>query len=131
MKLLVVEEENKLLQSIQEYFTQEDFVCEGVASYAEAMHRIEDLPTIALFWILTCRMVERNIDRGSFVGNPAELQDNPVLGLSVTVPEVYMGAGLLDNTGGLTIRSFANNKFTAKLVPKAGSTKVIPKHAHQ
>jgi DNA-binding response OmpR family regulator len=42
MKLLVVEDESKLLQSIQEYFTQEDFFCEGVSTYAEALRRIED-----------------------------------------------------------------------------------------
>lgn len=42
MKLLVVEDETGLLQSIQEYFTQEDFLCEGVATYADAIHKIED-----------------------------------------------------------------------------------------
>jgi DNA-binding response OmpR family regulator len=42
MKLLVVEDESKLLQSIQEYFTQEDFFCEGVSTYAEALRHIED-----------------------------------------------------------------------------------------
>lgn len=42
MKLLVVEDETGLLQSIREYFTQEDFLCEGVTTYAEAIHKIED-----------------------------------------------------------------------------------------
>jgi DNA-binding response OmpR family regulator len=42
MKLLVVEDESSLLQSIREYFTQEDFLCEGVATYTEAILKIED-----------------------------------------------------------------------------------------
>lgn len=42
MKLLVVEDENKLMQSILDYFTQEDYLCEGVATYRDALRRIED-----------------------------------------------------------------------------------------
>src|SRR6266496_4509131 len=42
MKLLAVEDEPGLLRSIQEYFTQEDFLCEGVATYAEAIRKVED-----------------------------------------------------------------------------------------
>jgi DNA-binding response OmpR family regulator len=42
MKLLVVEDEPSLLKSILEYFTQEDFLCEGVGTYAEAIRSIED-----------------------------------------------------------------------------------------
>ncbi len=42
MKLLAVEDEPSLLRSIQEYFTQEDFLCEGVATYAEAIRKVED-----------------------------------------------------------------------------------------
>ncbi|SRR5215204_2198665 len=41
MKLLVVEDESSLLQSISEYFTQEDFLCEGVLTYKEALNKIE------------------------------------------------------------------------------------------
>jgi DNA-binding response OmpR family regulator len=41
MKLLVVEDEISLLQSIQEYFTQEDYLCEGVTTYAAAIEKIE------------------------------------------------------------------------------------------
>ncbi|MBS1576646.1 MAG: response regulator transcription factor [Bacteroidetes bacterium] len=41
MKLLVVEDEISLLQSIQEYFIQEDFLCEGVATYTDAVKKIE------------------------------------------------------------------------------------------
>jgi DNA-binding response OmpR family regulator len=41
MKLLVVEDETSLLQSIQEYFTQEDYLCEGVTTYAAAIEKIE------------------------------------------------------------------------------------------
>ena len=42
MKLLAVEDEPSLLQSIREYFTQEEFHCEGVATYAEAVRKMED-----------------------------------------------------------------------------------------
>lgn len=42
MKLLVVEDEPDLLQSMLEYFTQEDFLCEGVTTYSEAITKIED-----------------------------------------------------------------------------------------
>ncbi|HMF71937.1 MAG TPA: response regulator transcription factor [Flavitalea sp.] len=42
MKLLVVEDESSLRQSIQEYFTQEDFHCEGVGNYSEAIRKVED-----------------------------------------------------------------------------------------
>jgi DNA-binding response OmpR family regulator len=42
MKLLVVEDEPALLSSIQEYFTHEDFLCEGVATYSESLRKIED-----------------------------------------------------------------------------------------
>jgi DNA-binding response OmpR family regulator len=41
MKLLVVEDETSLLQSILDYFTQEDFLCEGVTTYTTAIERIE------------------------------------------------------------------------------------------
>ncbi|WP_113663393.1 response regulator transcription factor [Pedobacter nanyangensis] len=41
MKLLVVEDEPDLLQSILEYFTQEDFRCEGVTTFREGIARIE------------------------------------------------------------------------------------------
>ncbi|MBD0367434.1 MAG: response regulator transcription factor [Flavisolibacter sp.] len=58
MKLLIVEDEYKLLQSIQDYFTQEDFVCEGVATYAEAMRRIED-------FTYDCIILDVNLPDGS------------------------------------------------------------------
>jgi len=41
MKLLVIEDELQLLQDIQEYFEQDDFLCEGVATRKEAIYRIE------------------------------------------------------------------------------------------
>ncbi|HEY6954368.1 MAG TPA: response regulator transcription factor [Flavisolibacter sp.] len=41
MKLLVVEDEPKLLQSIQEYFTQEDFLCEGASTYSDALRKMD------------------------------------------------------------------------------------------
>jgi DNA-binding response OmpR family regulator len=42
MRLLVVEDEHTLLQSILEYLTQEDFVCEGASTYSGAIGKIED-----------------------------------------------------------------------------------------
>lgn len=58
MKLLVVEDESSLLQSIQEYFTQEDFLCEGCATYSEAIHKIED-------FAYDCVILDINLPDGS------------------------------------------------------------------
>ena len=58
MKLLVVEDESSLLQSIQEYFTQEDFLCEGVATYGEAVRKIED-------YNYDCIILDINLPDGS------------------------------------------------------------------
>ena len=58
MKLLVVEDESKLLQSIHDYFTQEDFLCEGAATYAEALRRIEDFE-------YDCIILDVNLPGGS------------------------------------------------------------------
>ena len=41
MKLLVVEDEPSLLQSITEYFEQEFFVVDGVSTYNAAIEKIE------------------------------------------------------------------------------------------
>lgn len=42
MKLLVIEDEPSLLNSITRYFRQEQFLCEGVSTYTDALQRIED-----------------------------------------------------------------------------------------
>src|SRR5215204_4475429 len=42
MKLLILEDEISLLNSIKEYFEQSDFLCEGVQTFREAISRIED-----------------------------------------------------------------------------------------
>jgi DNA-binding response OmpR family regulator len=42
MKLLVVEDEPSLLNSITRYFRQEQFICEGVSTYSGALQRMED-----------------------------------------------------------------------------------------
>ncbi len=42
MKLLIVEDEMSLLNSIKDYFEQSDFLCEGVLTFREAVLRIED-----------------------------------------------------------------------------------------
>ncbi len=58
MKLLVIEDEPSLLQSIQEYFTQTDFLCEGVSTYAEAIRKIED-------FTYDCVILDINLPDGS------------------------------------------------------------------
>jgi DNA-binding response OmpR family regulator len=42
MKLLVIEDEPSLLNSITRYFRQEQFLCEGVSNFSEALQRTED-----------------------------------------------------------------------------------------
>lgn len=42
MKLLVIEDEPSLLNSITRYFRQEQFLCEGVSTYPDALERMED-----------------------------------------------------------------------------------------
>jgi len=42
MKLLVIEDEPSLLNSITRYFRLEQFLCEGVSTYTDALQRIED-----------------------------------------------------------------------------------------
>jgi DNA-binding response OmpR family regulator len=42
MKLLIVEDELSLINSIKDYFEQSDFLCEGVLTFREAITRIED-----------------------------------------------------------------------------------------
>lgn len=42
MKLLIVEDESSLLRSILEYFTQEEFLCEGVNTFGEAIYKVDD-----------------------------------------------------------------------------------------
>lgn len=41
MRILIVEDERSLLQSIIQYFTWEQFTCEGVSSYQEAACKID------------------------------------------------------------------------------------------
>jgi len=42
MKLLVVEDEISLLRGIIDYFTQEDYLCEGATTYNEGIQKVED-----------------------------------------------------------------------------------------
>jgi DNA-binding response OmpR family regulator len=58
MKLLVIEDEPSLLQSIQEYFTQIDFLCEAVTTYAEAIRKIDD-------FTYDCIILDINLPDGS------------------------------------------------------------------
>ena len=57
MRLLVIEDESDLLQSILEYFKQEDFRCEGVTTFYEGIERVESFDyDYVLFLTLTYRM---------------------------------------------------------------------------
>ncbi|MBI2282691.1 MAG: response regulator transcription factor [Bacteroidetes bacterium] len=58
MHLLVVEDEQTLLQSILEYFAQEDFICEGVVNYASAVNKIEDS-------VYDCIVLDLNLPDGN------------------------------------------------------------------
>src|SRR5215212_10212668 len=58
MKLLIIEDEEKLLQSMLEYFTQEEFLCEGVATYSEAIRKVEDFD-------YDCIILDINLPDGS------------------------------------------------------------------
>lgn len=40
--MLVIEDERSLLNSILEFFTREQFLCDGAGTYAEAIRKIED-----------------------------------------------------------------------------------------
>ncbi|GHT14157.1 hypothetical protein FACS189426_20100 [Bacteroidia bacterium] len=40
MKILLIEDEPGLAQSIVEYLSKQDYICEHVASYCNAMERI-------------------------------------------------------------------------------------------
>ncbi|WP_431210224.1 response regulator [Puia sp. P3] len=58
MKLLVIEDEPSLLNSITRYFQKEQFLCEGVSTYNEALRRIEDNP-------YDCIILDINLPGGS------------------------------------------------------------------
>jgi DNA-binding response OmpR family regulator len=58
MKLLVIEDESSMLQSILEYFTQIDFLCEAVTTYREAIRKIDD-------FTYDCIILDINLPDGS------------------------------------------------------------------
>jgi DNA-binding response OmpR family regulator len=58
MKLLVIEDEPSLLNSITRYFRQEQFLCEGVNNFKEALQRIDDSP-------YDCIILDINLPGGS------------------------------------------------------------------
>ena len=58
MKLLVIEDEPSLLNSITRYFKQEQFSCEGVGNYPDALRRIEDFE-------YDCIILDINLPGGS------------------------------------------------------------------
>jgi DNA-binding response OmpR family regulator len=58
MKLLVIEDEPSLLNSITRYFRQEQFVCEGVSNFTDALRRIEDIA-------YDCIILDINLPGGS------------------------------------------------------------------
>jgi len=58
MKLLVIEDERSLLESIIQYFKQEKFVCESAGTYAEGIRKIEDFQ-------YDCIILDINLPGGS------------------------------------------------------------------
>src|SRR5438132_11399294 len=58
MKLLVIEDEPGLYQSIMEYFAQEDFLCEGAYNYEEGIQKID-------FRQYDCIILDINLPGGS------------------------------------------------------------------
>ncbi|MGN6601481.1 MAG: response regulator transcription factor [Ginsengibacter sp.] len=58
MKLLLVEDEPSLLQSLLDYFTQSDFLCEGITTYEEALLKIDD-------YDYDCIILDINLPDGS------------------------------------------------------------------
>lgn len=58
MKLLVVEDEQPLLRSIVDYFTEEDFLCEGAATFSDALRQIENFD-------YDCIILDINLPGGS------------------------------------------------------------------
>ncbi|WP_439557266.1 response regulator transcription factor [Dyadobacter sp.] len=58
MKLLVIEDEESLLQSIVEYFRQEDFLCEGAGSYRQGIEKMQDFQ-------YDCIILDINLPGGS------------------------------------------------------------------
>lgn len=58
MKILVVEDEDSLQESIMDYFTQEDFLCEGVNTYSAALQKVED-------YHYDCIILDINLPDGS------------------------------------------------------------------
>jgi membrane fusion protein, multidrug efflux system len=71
-------------------------------------------------------ITQRNINEGSYVGNPNEkpiliIEDNSRLRLRIAIPEALTGVSLKDNKVKFTTRSYPNKNFEASLVRKAGS----------
>ena len=58
MKVLIVEDENSLLRSMMEYFRKEEFLCEGVSTYAEGFAKMED-------FYYDCIILDINLPGGS------------------------------------------------------------------
>lgn len=74
-------------------------------------------------------ITQRNINEGSYVGNPNEkailvIEDNSKLRLRIAMPETLTGVSLKDNKAKFTSRSHPNRTFEASLVRKAGSIDV-------
>ena len=58
MKLLIIEDEDSLLRSIIDYFTQEDFLCEAASTYQEGKQKATDFQ-------YDCIILDINLPGGS------------------------------------------------------------------
>jgi len=69
MKLLIVEDEAELVASMVAYFRQENYTCEAVAGYKEALVKIES-------WDYSCIILDITLSDGSGLQLLQELQKN-------------------------------------------------------
>src|SRR5258708_1429908 len=69
MKLLIVEDEKTLSDSIHSYLTQESFICEVAGSYASALEKIE-------LYDYDCILLDINLQDGNGLELLATLKDN-------------------------------------------------------
>jgi DNA-binding response OmpR family regulator len=69
MKILVVEDEASLLNSILQFFRREQFVCEGAGTYSEAIRKMEDFQ-------YDCIILDINLPGGSGLKLLKHLRDD-------------------------------------------------------
>jgi len=69
MKILLIEDEKELSRSIQEYLLKENYLCEAVYNYDQAVEKIS-------LYRYDCILVDLNLPGGSGIAIIRELKDN-------------------------------------------------------